>query len=77
MIEIVQKAAAKVGGVVALARELGIKHSSLHSWRRVPAERVLAIESASGIPRHELRPDLFHSPDQHAVPNTSCEGVAE
>lgn len=59
MIEIVAKAAEKSGGVVSLARELGIKHTSLYSWKRVPAERVLDIERVSGVSRHELRPDLF------------------
>lgn len=59
MITIVQQAAEKAGGVVALARELGIKHTSLYSWKRVPAERVLEIERLSGIPAHELRPDIF------------------
>lgn len=59
MIEIVAKAAEKAGGVVALARELGIKHTAMYSWKRVPAERVLEIERVSGISRHELRPDLY------------------
>lgn len=59
MIEIVARAAEKAGGVVSLARELGIKHNSLYSWKRVPAERVLDIERVSGVPRQELRPDIF------------------
>jgi DNA-binding transcriptional regulator YdaS (Cro superfamily) len=59
MIEIVAQAAEKAGGVVALARELGIKHTAMYSWNRVPAERVLDIERVSGISRHDLRPDIF------------------
>lgn len=59
MIEIVAKAAEKAGGVVALARELGIKHTALYSWKRVPAERVLDIERITGISRHTLRPDVY------------------
>lgn len=59
MIDIVTKAAEKAGGVVALARELGIKHTALYSWNRVPAERVLDVERISGISRHALRPDIF------------------
>lgn len=59
MIEIVSDAAEKAGGVVALARELGIRHTALYSWTRVPAERVLDIERITGISRHELRPDIF------------------
>lgn len=59
MIKIVSQAAEKAGGVVALARELGIKHTAMYSWTRVPAERVLDIERVTGISRHELRPDIF------------------
>lgn len=59
MIEIVSDAAEKAGGVVALARELGIRHTALYSWTRVPAERVLDIERITGISRHDLRPDIF------------------
>ena len=59
MIKVVEQAAEKAGGVVALARELGIKHTALYSWKRVPAERVLDIERISGVSRHEMRPDIF------------------
>ena len=59
MIEIVERAAEKAGGVVSLARELGIQHTALYSWNRVPAERVLDIERITGISRHEQRPDVF------------------
>lgn len=64
MIDIVTKAAGKSGGVVALARELGIKHTALYSWTRVPAERVLDIERITGVSRHELRPDIFGQPEK-------------
>lgn len=59
MIEIVEKAAEKAGGIVSLARELGIKHTSLYSWPRVPAGRVLDFERISGLSRHEIRPDVY------------------
>ena len=59
MIEIVTKAAGEVGGVVALARRLKIKHTALYSWNRVPADKVLEIESITGVSRHEIRPDVF------------------
>jgi TorA maturation chaperone TorD len=47
------------GGVTELARRLGISQPSVSAWSRVPAERVAAVESATGIPRHKLRPDLY------------------
>jgi TorA maturation chaperone TorD len=47
------------GGVGALARKIGISQPSVSSWPRVPAERVLSVESATGIDRAILRPDLY------------------
>ena len=49
----------RAGGISALARALGIRHNAIYSWKRVPAERVLAVEEATGIPRSDLRPDLY------------------
>lgn len=59
MLEIVEQAAEKAGGIVALARKLGIRHASMYSWKKVPAERVLMIEKITGVSRHEIRPDIF------------------
>lgn len=53
------KAIAVAGGVGALARALGISQPSVSGWSRIPAERVAAVEAATGISRTELRPDLF------------------
>jgi TorA maturation chaperone TorD len=47
------------GGVGALARKIGISQPSVSNWSRVPADRVLAIESATGVSRTVLRPDLY------------------
>lgn len=58
MIDIVQVAAKKSGGLVALANQLGIKHQALYSWRHVPVDHVVAMERITGISRHDLRPDL-------------------
>jgi TorA maturation chaperone TorD len=48
-----------VGGVSELARRVGISQPSVSNWDKVPAERVLAVETATGIPRVRLRPDLY------------------
>jgi DNA-binding transcriptional regulator YdaS (Cro superfamily) len=50
-------------GVVKLhlAKALGITHGAVNQWRRVPAERVIDVERATGIPREKLRPDLYPS----------------
>jgi TorA maturation chaperone TorD len=42
-----------------LARRLGISQPSVSNWTRVPADRVVAVEQATGIPRGKLRPDLY------------------
>jgi TorA maturation chaperone TorD len=48
-----------IGGVSELARRVGISQPSVSNWDRVPAERVLAVESATGVSRLRLRPDLY------------------
>ena len=50
------------GGVGALARKIGIAQPSLSNWNHVPAERVLSVESITGIDRAVLRPDLYDAP---------------
>ena len=47
------------GGVSELARQLGISQPSVSNWIRVPAERVVSVEAATGVDRAVLRPDLY------------------
>ena len=47
------------GGIGALARKIGISQPSVSNWSRVPAERVLPVEAATGVSRAILRPDLY------------------
>jgi TorA maturation chaperone TorD len=54
-----QEAIRAVGGVSELARRIGISQPSVSNWDRIPAERVLTVETATGINRAILRPDLF------------------
>ncbi len=54
-----QEAIDAVGGVSELARRIGISQPSVSNWDRVPAERVLSVETATGIDRAILRPDLY------------------
>lgn len=55
-----------VGGISALARSLGLSQPSVSNWSRVPAERVLAVEALTAVPRHLLRPDLHPVADEAA-----------
>jgi DNA-binding transcriptional regulator YdaS (Cro superfamily) len=44
-----------------LARSIGVDKATVTRWaqRGIPAERLLDIERVTGIPREELRPDIF------------------
>jgi TorA maturation chaperone TorD len=53
-----------VGGVSELARRLGISQPSVSNWQRIPADRVLAVEAATGIDRATLRPDLYENQNE-------------
>jgi post-segregation antitoxin (ccd killing protein) len=57
----IEEAIAAAGGVSRLGAALGLAHTSILKWRRsgIPAERVPAVEAATGVPRQRLRPDLF------------------
>ena len=60
------------GGVGALARKIGISQPSVSNWSRIPAERVLSVEAATGVSRGVLRPDLF---SEHPAPATSTRSM--
>ena len=47
------------GSMGKLGKTLGISAQAIQQWREVPAERIIAIEKVTGIPRERLRPDLF------------------
>jgi TorA maturation chaperone TorD len=47
------------GSITELARRIGVSQPSVSSWSRVPAERVLPVEAATGVARARLRPDLY------------------
>ena len=54
-----ERAIDAAGGIAQLARKIGISQPSVSTWTRVPAQRVIAVETATGIPRNDLRPDLY------------------
>jgi DNA-binding transcriptional regulator YdaS (Cro superfamily) len=60
--DVVARVVEKAGGPTALARALGIKSPSIHSWSQVPANRVTEVSDITGIPPHEIRPDVFRAP---------------
>jgi DNA-binding transcriptional regulator YdaS (Cro superfamily) len=60
--QILEQAIAKMGSQTALAKAIGKSQGHISKWlerKYVPAESVLAIENATGIPRQKIRPDLY------------------
>lgn len=57
----IEKAITAAGGLTALAGLINTTPQVIQHWRTrgIPAERVIALESATGITRSELRPDLY------------------
>lgn len=58
----IENAVEAAGSQSELARRIGVRQGYVWKWlrsKRVPAERVLAIEAATGVSRHELRPDIY------------------
>ena len=59
----IKNAVQAAGGQTALARKLGVGQGRVWNWinrdAKVPAEFVLAIEQATGVSRHDLRPDIY------------------
>ena len=60
--EAFERAKKAAGTAAALARKLGITAQALSQWNEVPPLRVLEVERCTGVPRYELRPDLYPPP---------------
>lgn len=61
--EAFQLALQKAGSQAEIARIAGVSTTAVWKWvqssKRVPAEFVLKIEAATGVSRHDLRPDIY------------------
>jgi DNA-binding transcriptional regulator YdaS (Cro superfamily) len=62
-----QRAVKAIGGVVAVAKLVGISPQAVSQWDRVPAPHAAKVAAASGVPAHELRPDIFTPPAEPAA----------
>ena len=55
-----QRAKKRIGKTnVWLAEHFGVSPAAVHQWTRVPVHHLKGMCELSGLPRHELRPDLF------------------
>lgn len=71
-----EKAIKRAGSQGKLGRALGLKQQHVFKWKmtgRVPAHRVLAVESVTGVPRWQLRPDLY-PPAEYRKPKVAKGG---
>lgn len=57
----------RAGSVKALAEVAGVRPQAISQWRHIPVERVVRISEALGMPRHELRPDIYEAPKAEAA----------
>lgn len=62
-LDALMKAIDELGSQAALSRLLSVAQPSVWGWvhrmKRLPAERVLQVEAATGVSRHDLRPDIY------------------
>lgn len=42
-----------------VAKALKISRAAIYAWKRVPAGKVIELETILGLPREQLRPDLY------------------
>lgn len=57
-----QKAIKILGGQVQLAKAISTSQQNISNWLRagrVSAGKVILIEQVTGVPRSELRPDIY------------------
>lgn len=62
------RAIREIGSQTAFGKLIGKRQSVVHGWLRdarpIPAEYVLQVEAATGVSRHDLRPDIYPREDE-------------
>jgi Uma2 family endonuclease len=83
--DVLRKAVEVAGGQTALAEQIGKTQGHVSKWLQrgyIPPESVLPIERATGIPRYDLRPDLYPAaqmsfrPHDMQMTTQAAEGLA-
>lgn len=71
-LEALDLAVTRAGSQAALGRICGVTQPAVFKWlteaKQLPAEQVLKVEAATGVLRHELRPDVYPRGLQDDVP---------
>jgi hypothetical protein len=58
---------AERGRLSKLAAHLNITAGAITQWSIVPADKLVAVEAFTSIPRQDLRPDLFEGMRESAA----------
>jgi DNA-binding transcriptional regulator YdaS (Cro superfamily) len=64
-LDALERAIEQAGGLTRFAASLEVAYQLVQGWRvesrkfATPAEYVLRVERVTGVPRHQLRPDLY------------------
>jgi TorA maturation chaperone TorD len=72
-----EEAIRAAGGVGALAQKIGISQPSVSNWSRVPADRVISVETVTGVARDVLRPDLYATQPSAMIDEVDAARAAE
>jgi DNA-binding transcriptional regulator YdaS (Cro superfamily) len=76
-----ERAIAKMGSLAQMARLCGVSATAVWKWvqdkKPLPPKHVLRVEAATGISRHDLRPDIYPrdlapAPDAGATDQTEA-----
>jgi DNA-binding transcriptional regulator YdaS (Cro superfamily) len=60
--EALRRAIVAAGGPKRLGEALKISGPAISQWKMCPPKRVPGVSDITGVPRHELRPDLYEAP---------------
>jgi hypothetical protein len=52
------------GLAARIARECNINAATVSLWKKVPPHHAMTVSKVSGIPLHELRPDIYPAPNE-------------
>lgn len=64
MSDVVDRIIEGAGGLKSVLETFRITRQAVDKWRKsgVPPKRVIPAEALSGVPRHEIRSDLYPPP---------------
>lgn len=68
MVDTHQLLRSRRGLIAEIAQAINRTHAAVGKWQQVPAQHVATVSRLTGVPPHELRPDVFQSDGQHLAP---------